>query len=447
MGQDGRLGLGQKICTRLGKLWVWLKNNPLKQSGVAQWWRAQAEQSKKKREEAIRLAAYYLWEADKKPEGMNEYYWHKAREKIDYLSRFRKWTGIGEKKGWDFLQLGIGVSIPILLFFGTQYFSTQQQKIATERYHQDKEIAAERYRQDVLIKYLEQMSQLLLDKNLREKESEARTIARARTLSALRELDSFRKGLLIQFLAEAKLIAQEQRVISLVDADLTFADLRGARLSGADLRGAFLRGADLTSAKLESANLESAILSGADLESAYLSGAILSGAYLIGARLYVANLESAILSGADLTSAFLTSAFLRGADLRGARLSGADLTFANLRGADLTLADLNSAYLIGARLSGANLSFADLNSVDLSFADLSDANLYGAYLIEAKKLTLSQIKSACYWEKAIYEGHWDNRSILQVDEEANQQHIDRLKKDKASEPSEPVDCDIWKTTR
>ena len=327
----------QKIRTRLGKLWVWLKNNPLKQSGVARWWRAQAKQSKKKQEEAIRLAAYYLWEADKKPEGMNEYYWYKAREKIDCLSRFRKWTGIGEKKGWDFLQLGISVSIPILLFFGTQYFSTQQQKIATDR-----------YRQDALIKYLEQMSQLLLDKKLREEGSEARTIARARTLSALRALDIERKGLLIQFLAEAKLIARKQTVISLVDADLT------------------------------------------------------------SAHLYRANLESA------------------------------DLTSANLYGANL-----ESANLISAKLSSANLESANLIS-----ANLESANLSSAKLIEAQNLTQSQIKSACYWKKAIYKGHWDNKQYKWViDKEANQQYIDRLFKDKASDPYKPVDCSRWEKVK
>ncbi len=85
---------------------------------------------------------------------------------------------------------------------------------------------------------------------------------------------------------------------------------------------------------------------------------------------------------------------------------------------------------------------------DLFLADLESASLRSANLIEARNLTRSQIKSACYWEKAIYKGHWDDEQYQWViDEEANQQYIDQLKKDKASEPKEPVDCRRWKTTR
>lgn len=33
-------------------------------------------------EEAIRLEAYYLWEADGRPEGNGDYYWQKASERV-----------------------------------------------------------------------------------------------------------------------------------------------------------------------------------------------------------------------------------------------------------------------------------------------------------------------------------------------------------------------------
>lgn len=61
-------------------------------------------------------------------------------------------------------------------------------------------------------------------------------------------------------------------------------------------------------------------------------------------------------------------------------------------------------------------------------------------------LNLQQIKSACYWEEAIYsEAQWDkNRSQWVIkDEKANQQKIEELKYDKASDPSTPVDCSRW----
>jgi len=94
---------------------------------------------------------------------------------------------------------------------------------------------------------------------------------------------------------------------------------------------------------------------------------------------------------------------------------------------ELTLAGLGRCHFFAS----LPLHSADLRKANLRSANLRSANLNRANLIKAKKLTPSQIKSACNWEKAIYK-------------EANQQYIDRLFKDKASDPSEPVDCSQWK---
>jgi uncharacterized protein YjbI with pentapeptide repeats len=263
---------------------------------------------------------------------------------VSNLSTVWKWTGIGKKKGWDLFQLAITTSIPIVIFLGTQNFNKQQQEIAKQNNEQQQEIATSRYQQETLTKYLEQMSQLLLDKNLRQEKSESRTIARARTLSTLRELDSFRKGLLIKFLAEAELISGEKPVISLEDAELGKTELQGVNIPKANLEGA----------NLEGANLEGANLEGANLEGANLEGAILRKANLEGANLEGANLEEAILWKANLGKAkLLGNAYLAGANLAGAYLAGAYLEGANLKGAYL-----EGAYLAGAKLGKANLEGA-----------------------------------------------------------------------------------------
>jgi hypothetical protein len=105
------------------------------------------------------------------------------------------------------------------------------------------------------------MSTLLLEKNLRssEEDSEVRTLARARTLTVLRRLDGKRKGSVLKFLSESRLIDEEDPVLYLAGTDLL-----GASLIGGELR------------------------------RAYLSGAYLSGAYLIGAHLIGTNLSEAI---------------------------------------------------------------------------------------------------------------------------------------------------------
>ena len=141
---------------------------------------------------------------------------------------------------------------------------------------------------------------------------------------------------------------------NLSDANLCYADLRGANLSGADLRDA-----NLCYANFRGANLRGANLSGADLNDANLSGANLSGADLIGADLRDANLIDADLCYANL----------RGANLRGANLSGADLRDANLCYADLCYADLSDA-----DLRSANLSFALMDGFVYQLSRIGSSN-------------------------------------------------------------------------
>ena len=125
-------------------------------------------------------------------------------------------------------------------------------------------------------------------------------------------------------------------------------------------------------------------------------------------------------------------------------LSFANLSFANLSSANLSFANLINANLESADLSSANLSIAKLSSANLESADLSIAYLSIAYLIEARNLTPTQIKLACYWEQAYYKGDFDNNQEKWiVNEEANKQYIEELKQDKASDPKEPVDCSRW----
>jgi uncharacterized protein YjbI with pentapeptide repeats len=208
------------------------------------------------------------------------------------ISRLGRWAGFGDKTLWNILELLI---VPAVLAIGAFYLeeqaSNRQEQIADERYKQEQRIASSRYQQETLKAYFDQMTQLLLEKNLRNSkpESEVRSIARARTLTALRELDETRKGLLLKFLHEAKLISQNKTVVSLSDADL----------SGADLTGANLSHADLTGGKLTGGKLSGAYLSGAYLSYARLRGTDLRGAYLSGAYLRLADLEDANLTGTE----------------------------------------------------------------------------------------------------------------------------------------------------
>jgi uncharacterized protein YjbI with pentapeptide repeats len=197
---------------------------------------------------------------------------------------------------------------------------------------------------------------------------------------------------------------------------------------------------DLSRTNLREANLNGANLDGANLNRANLNRANLDGAKLIGANLIGAFLNGANLNGANLNGANLIGANLIGANLNGANLNGAFLKGANLIGAFLEEANLNGANLNGAFLNGANLDGAFLIGAFLEEANLNGANLNGAFLNGAEGLNPEQIKSACFWEKAIYtEAKWDEDKQLWVvaDREANQREIEKLKRDKNSDPPNP----------
>jgi uncharacterized protein YjbI with pentapeptide repeats len=149
--------------------------------------------------------------------------------------------------------------------------------------------AEQRAQDEALQAYLDQMSKLLLDKNLHNpdpdsefkigevKLNEAEILARARTLTALRRSDPNRKAQVLQFLIEAALVQnlpeRGRPVIRLIGADL-----QEAPLSSYDLHVISLDGADLSNADLHNANLSNATLTWSNLSGADLSNADLSGA-------------------------------------------------------------------------------------------------------------------------------------------------------------------------
>src|SRR5215208_4817576 len=192
----------------------------------------------------------------------------------------KPWTlrEFGGKTFWDWLQLLI---VPVVLSLITVVFAWQQDirqdQIENKRAKAERELAKERAQDEALQAYLDQMSNLLLEKNLRtsEEDSEVRTLARARTLTVLGRLDPARKTEVMQFLVEAKLIQSvkgREPIIRLVGADL-----RGTNAPGeGTFRGEYLGILTLT-------NLSGAHLAAANLNDANLSNANLSDSKLLGA--------------------------------------------------------------------------------------------------------------------------------------------------------------------
>ena len=225
----------------------------------------------------------------------------------------------------------------------------------------------------------------------------------------------------------------------LFEINLCGAGLAGANLQKAKLWNANLQQAYLYRANLQNANLREAKLQDADLYSANLQNANLREAKLQDALLEGANLQRADLFEVNLQRANLFEANLQKANLEKANLQNAELFEANLQGADLSLANLQTAYLFEANLQNANLRGANLQSTYLN-----GANLQEAILIDTQNLTPKQIKSACFWERAIYKGEWDEEEQTWVAiEPDNIDYIEELKNDIISNSDEPIDCSDW----
>jgi len=226
--------------------------------------------------------------------------------------RTTQWTGFAGKTLWDWLNLlGGAILIPVVIGAATIWFSSQQ-------HASDQAIALDQQQQVVFQTSEDNIKDLLLTKGLETSKpgDEVRIVARAEILAALRQLDKERKGLLIQFLDEANLIAQRPNndvIIYLWGADLSGADLSGVIFHNVNLSGTILRGANLQSADLHGANL-----SQADLREINFNAANLRGADLSQSELFDAYFESADLSGANLT-------YAEGGEFGDANLQGATM--------------------------------------------------------------------------------------------------------------------------
>ena len=179
-------------------------------------------------------------------------------------------------------------------------------------------------------------------------------------------------------------------------ADLSDANLFGARLIGADLRqcvlvkadlrGAILRSADLTGALLDQADLRDGALlvksESGDLAEAFDRGkvGVMSGAVLRGASIKGAKANMSIVRGTDLSYANFSGAKLNGADFSGSLLRGVNFDGANLSNCSFEGANLQGARISGAVLDGARFNEADVTTTVFAGSDVSKAFMSGARL-------------------------------------------------------------------
>src|SRR5215216_1453405 len=276
-----------------------------------------------------------------------------------YIGYGLQWTGFGPTRASDSVQppktlwewLGLLI-VPTMLAAGAFWINQRQkqhddqiQQVQKER---EETAAIQRAQDEALRAYLDQMSDLMVDKELRKnvgpepEKPDLRRLAQARTLAILLGLDQDRKRRPLKLIYELSLIMKEEPILNLKNAGLDTADL-----SEITLHDACLREADLRLANLTGADLKGSDLGGADLRGANLSGANLSDTLLAGANLLPYDeSQPAKLNAPDLSN---------GADPSDIDPSNDHLTPTDLRGADLSNADLSGAYLTGTKVSNEQL--------------------------------------------------------------------------------------------
>jgi len=285
------------------------------------------------------------------------------------------------KVPFDWLNL-IGVLlIPFVIAAGTLYFTQQitfQQAQTSEQQHQtDIQLAQDQQQETTLEKYLDDMKDLLLNHGLGSYKSvdAVSQVAKVETFTTLRRLDPNRKGILLNFLFQARLISFKV---------LTHSGSR--QTNDIDINPII--------------NLSQADLSAAILDFAHLNNfSIVSISQEINCDGLVDQTNKDVTqqkfpSIVPVRGIYLEDTNLNGVHMHEAQLSLADLSNASLENADLSFTQMNCVDLSSSDLRGANLNYAELAGTDFSDADLSGANLFKA-LVSLKQLAqASSLKGA-----------------------------------------------------
>jgi uncharacterized protein YjbI with pentapeptide repeats len=204
--------------------------------------------------------------------------------------------------------------------------------------------------------------------------SRLQTLARARTLTVLDDLDGAHKTAIVLFLYENELIVGPEPLVPLVEASLEDAELGRFVLVGVNFERAILNdGKDRNP--------------GGDRVGARLSGVVAPDSNFFRADLSDAELRKAWFGDGPDEDTVIETNFTN------ANLRDANLSKANLVGVNLTDANLTRTNLAGADLSGANLTRAYVNPkgppppewVSNETLEQRDAILEGATMPDGRK--------------------------------------------------------------
>lgn len=269
-------------------------------------------------------------------------------------SQWANWTGFGdyigsipkenrEKTLWDWMDLLIiPLALALIALIYKKITHDTDQRLKNERLKNEKDIALDQWRENTIRAYFDEIINLLTNYNdkYRDKTDDNNNpifdryllfSIRMKTITTLRILDGDKKGLLLQFLYEAKLLDNNEHSVDLREADFSGANLRNINLENAKLEEINFENADLFNTKLINSNLRKANLQNtnliqAKLDSAIFSDAKLEYADLANTHLYETNFERANLYRTNFENAIMISANFTAAEVHDSDLTKAKIT-------------------------------------------------------------------------------------------------------------------------
>jgi uncharacterized protein YjbI with pentapeptide repeats len=289
--------------------------------------------------------------------------------------------GLSVKDGLQFLS---SLILPMMLGVFTVVITFQQQKLAQEQRIEDMNVARQRwledrnesrlhrdldwnisqsaqaaqnkanhdqYQDEVLVSYIKEVGDLLEKKNgTLTSDPLTHTLARVKTLNAIRQLDGTRSIHILRFLHEAGQLTNTNESCAL--------DISTAELTGTDFResGRLLYDGEIS-------------LAGVHLMESTFSERPLRHLNFSFAELYNVNFSFAHLFNVNFSSALLLNV-----TFSSARLNNVTFSSAGLANVTFSSAELDNVNFSFARLDNVTFSSAELKNVNFSSARLGNVN-------------------------------------------------------------------------
>ena len=327
----------------------------------------------------------------------------------------RRCCGLSLKDGLNFLS---SLILPSMLGVFTVIITFQQQKIAQQQRTEDLQVTRQQrledrnelrlqrelewnisleaqaaqsravidqYRDQLLIAYIKEMGDMLESKNgAITSDFVSRTLARVKTLNALRQLDGARQIHIIGFLFEAGLLTNtdESNALDLSTAKLIDVDFRGLTPRGTiekiSLAGVYLENCTFEGKELENVNFSSARLSNVNFSLIQLSKVDFSFAVLNNVSFVYSELQDV-----NFYSALLDNVQFSPSNLHTLNFSFVKLKHVDFSSASIYTTNFGNASIDDSEFFSVTFETIDFFSAELDNVNFSSANLQNVQFISA----------------------------------------------------------------